>query len=106
MITVRPKSRFAHSHLCSPAPGREPIDRKCRSNAYQSALDRKARNENIRDELRDQQRENARWVNCRGKWLSLLAALKVLASPRQDSSPMRELMFLLLAVVRRNLKKP
>src|SRR6202023_2052434 len=53
----------------------------------------------------DQLRENELWANCKGNWLLLLEALKVSASPRQNSSPVRVLMFLLLAVARRNLTK-
>src|SRR5467141_2618622 len=53
-----------------------------------------------------QQRENERWVNYKGKWLSLLELRKVSASPQQNSSSVRAPMFSLLAVVTRSLKKP
>src|SRR6267378_372919 len=88
------------------ATWREPIDRKCRSNADQSALDGNARNENISDEFGRPAERNARWVNCKGKWLSLPAALKASASQRQNFSRVRVLMFLLLAAAKRDLKKP
>jgi len=53
-----------------------------------------------------QQREHERWINYKGKWLSLLELRKVSASPRQNSSSVRAPMFSLLAVVTRSLKKP
>src|SRR6202011_2805366 len=56
--------------------------------------------------VRVQQRENERWLNYKGKWLSLLELRKVSASPRQNSSSVRAPMFSLLAVVTRSLKKP
>jgi hypothetical protein len=49
--------------------------------------------------------ENELRVNYEGKWPSLPEVLKVSASPRQNSSPVRVLMFL-MAVSRRSLNKP
>ena len=51
-------------------------------------------------------RENERWANCKGKWPSLRAVLRVSVSPRQNSSPVRGLTSSLPAVVRRNLTNP
>src|ERR1700676_4615130 len=105
--TVKPRPLSSESPVSS-------IGLTCRSIASAhyppgSNQDRQRRLPNGRGScgsFRPQQRENERWVNYKGKWLSLLELRKVSASPQQNSSSVRALTSSLPAVAKRSLKKP